>query len=339
MKVLIIKTSSMGDLIHTLPALTDAMNAIEGIEFDWLVEENFIEIPAWHPAVKRVIPIALRRWRKNWRAAWANKEIQNFIKELKSQHYDLIIDAQGLIKSAIPAFLAKGKRVGFDRESIKEPLAALFYQQKYNITKNQQAIYKVRQLFSQALNYPLVQTAPDYGINITAEPLIEKPYLIFLHGTTWQTKFWPEVFWTELTQLANAKGYQVFYPIADQTDTERVQRIITPAETGQAMPIMTLQQIAQAIAGASAVIGVDSGLAHLTAALKIPALTLYGATNSQLTGAIGEKQKNLQSEFGCSPCLKKECSIADNQHITPPCFQMLPAQRVWETLLLHLDKI
>lgn len=333
MKVLLVKTSSMGDLIHTFPALTDAMNAIEGIEFHWLVEEAFQDIPTWHPAVSKVILIGLRRWRKNWRKAWQNKEIQQFKRNLRKEQYDLIIDAQGLIKSAIPAFLAKGKVAGFDKKSIKESLASLLYQNHYTVAKNQHAIFRTRHLFSQIFNYSITQDKVDFGIQIQSQPLNKKPYLLFLHGTTWKTKFWPELYWIELCQLMHKKGYVIYFPMVDKTDQMRVEQIIKQAQVGELMKPMGLQAMAESIKGSSGVVGVDSGLAHLTAALNIPAVTLFGATDKNLTGAIGQCQINLQSEFGCSPCLKKECSMDDQHHVYPPCFQMLPASMVAKTLV------
>src|SRR3990167_497612 len=114
MRVLLIKTSSMGDVIHTLPAITDAYKAIPGIQFDWVVEEGFAEIPGWHPAVSEVIPVALRRWRKNWRSAETRAAWRALRARLNERQYDLVLDAQGLVKSAFVAFFAKGARAGLD---------------------------------------------------------------------------------------------------------------------------------------------------------------------------------------------------------------------------------
>src|SRR5437868_3243147 len=106
MRVLVIKTSSMGDIIHTLPALTDAANAIPHIKFDWLVEDSFADIPKWHPAVDRVIPVALRRWRKGFFSKETRAGYKELRKQLHEQQYDLVLDAQGLVKSAFLTFFA-----------------------------------------------------------------------------------------------------------------------------------------------------------------------------------------------------------------------------------------
>ena len=130
MRVLLIKTSSLGDVIHALPALTDAARAIPGIKFDWVVEEGFAEIPTWHPAVGKVIPVAIRRWRKNLWQTIKSGEWRRFKQSVRSTKYDLVIDAQGLFKSALPAMLAHGPRAGLDRASAREPLSALLYQRR-----------------------------------------------------------------------------------------------------------------------------------------------------------------------------------------------------------------
>ena len=145
----------MGDVIHTLPALTDAQRAIPGIRFDWVVEEGFAEIPTWHPAVDQVIPLALRRWRKNLRAAWRSGEFGAFRQRLREGQYDLCIDAQGLLKSAVFSPYVNAPVAGLDRASAREPLASLFYQHRFSVAWRQHAVERVRQLFAHSLGYTL----------------------------------------------------------------------------------------------------------------------------------------------------------------------------------------
>lgn len=160
MRVLLVKTSSLGDVIHTLPALTDAARAIPGIQFDWVVEEGFAEIPAWHPAVARVIPVAIRRWRKNLWQTLRNGEWRRFKQRLKEVDYDLVIDAQGLLKSAwLTRYVGKTPVAGLDGDSAREPLASRFYRRAYPVAWGQHAVERTRQLFAQALDYPLPESA------------------------------------------------------------------------------------------------------------------------------------------------------------------------------------
>ncbi len=336
MKILIIKTSSLGDVIHTFPALTDAVKAIPGVRFDWVVEEAFQEVPGWHPAVERVIPVAIRRWRKGWRAAWRSGEIAAFRQQLAAEPYDLIIDAQGLIKSALIARMAQGRRAGLDRRSAREPLAALAYHQRVSVPRTMHAIERVRSLLAQALDYPNLFDEPDYGISPTSTPETGRPYLLFLHGTTWTTKLWPEQYWKELAQLADSAGFEVRLPWGSEAERERAEWIASVVPAARQLPRLGLSELKTELAGAAGVVGVDSGLAHLAAALSIPAVTLYGPTRTDLTGALGRNQINLRADFPCAPCMRKTCDYRGEAAVQPACFQSLPPQRVWERLQIQM---
>ena len=165
MRVLIVKTSSMGDVLHTLPALTDAMRAIPGIRFDWVVEEGFAQIPSWHEAVDRVIPVAIRRWRKAWFSAPIKAERKAFRDAVQAENYDVIIDAQGLVKSAaLVTRLAHGIKHGMDWQTAREPLASLFYNRRHHIARQQHAVERTRELFAKSLGYAKPESQGDYAI-------------------------------------------------------------------------------------------------------------------------------------------------------------------------------
>lgn len=342
MHVLIIKTSSMGDVIHTLPALTDAGKALPTISFDWVVEENFSEIPRWHPRVKNVIPVALRRWRKTIFTAKTRQEWQAFRQRMRATQYDLIIDAQGLLKSVFLALNARGKSCGFDFRSARDPLAALFYQRRFTTAKvkEQHAVTRVRNLFSQALNYTLPGTVPDYGIDrqrFCQESTTEN-YLVFLHGTTWTTKHWPEEYWIELARLASDKGCAIKLPWGNPSEEERAIRIAATCSRAEVLPRQDLLGMARVLAGAKAIVAVDTGLGHLAAALNVPAVSLYGPTNPILTGALGQSQKHLAAHFSCAPCFSRECVYRGNEIylVNPPCFATLSPALVWAALAVLL---
>lgn len=330
MRILIVKTSSMGDVIHTLPALTDAARVHPDIVFDWVVEEGFQEIPRWHSHVKEVIPIALRRWRKNIFAKKTYHEWRQFYQKLREKQYDFIIDAQGLLKSAAVTFFAKGVRCGFSIESVREPIASFCYQKKASVKKNQHAIQRVRHLFSQILGYDLPDTVPEYGID-RKKLLQNNPenYLVFLHGTTWDTKHWPEASWIELATLAAESGIKVKLPWGNAVEEKRAQAIAKVHHAIEVLPKLNLKGIAEILAGAKAIVAVDTGLGHLAAALDVPTISLYGPTNPSLTGALGQSQVHLTAEYACAPCLRKSCLYDE---ATPPCFATLSAQRVWAEL-------
>jgi heptosyltransferase-1 len=339
MRVLIVKTSSMGDVIHTLPALTDAALHIPGIQFDWVVEENFSEIPAWHPNVNQVIPVAWRRWRKSLLSQSVRQEINAFRKKISEQRYDLVIDAQGLIKSAFIATLAKGKRVGLDWKSARENFASVLYHKRYPVVFEQHAITRARQLFSLALNYAEPTSIPDYGIDrkklaVTTEN--EKPYLVFLHGTTWDTKHWPEEYWIELAQVANQNQLQVKLPWGNANERERAERIAASTSDAEVLPKLNLQEIARVLAGAKAVAAVDTGLAHLSAALDVPAVSLYGPTDPARNGALGRSQAHLAVNYPCAPCFSKSCTRQEESifqlKTIAKCFRTIKPADVWHSL-------
>jgi heptosyltransferase I len=340
MQLLIIKTSSLGDVIHTLPALTDALQYYPDLQCDWVVEEAFAEIPAWHPAVKRVIPVALRRWRKHPWQTLKNGSWHQFIQTLRQQHYDKIIDAQGLLKSAVLTYKALGLRCGLDRHSAREPLAALAYQQRYTIPKNQHAVTRVRQLFAAVLDYPVPDTPPDYGIihHFQAISKPNSPTIIFLHGTTWSTKHWPDSYWLALAQKAIEAGFKVRLPWGNSQEYQRAQQIasLNPNQISL-IPKSHLNDIAIELAQSRAVVGVDTGLAHLAAALAVPSITLYGATEPGRTGTYGQHQTHLQAHFSCAPCFNKRCTYRALSIVSPACYEDLSAEQVWNAFLRLME--
>ncbi|SDS88822.1 lipopolysaccharide heptosyltransferase I [Pseudomonas oryzae] len=339
MRVLLIKTSSLGDVIHTLPALTDAMRAIPGIRFDWVVEEGFAEIPTWHPAVERVIPVALRRWRRNLWSTLRSGEWQQFKARLAERDYDLVLDAQGLVKSAFLTRYARGPVAGLDRASAREPLASRFYDRGCAVPWGVHAVERVRQLFAAALGYPLPTETGDYVLD--RQRLLagrdDQPYLLFLHGTTWATKHWPERYWRELAELLGRQGWAIRLPWGNAEEKARAERIAAGLAHVSVLPKLNLAGVASELAGARACVAVDTGLGHLAAALDVPTVSLYGPTNPGFTGAYGRGQIHLASDFPCAPCLKKRCAYQptaeDRQRFDlaseqPLCFTRLNPARV-----------
>lgn len=338
------KVSSLGDVIHTLPAVTDAKRANRRLQFDWVVEENFVEIPAWHPAVDRVIPVAFRRWRKDIFATLRNGEFAAFKKDLKREHYDLVIDAQGLIKSGFISRLSKGLTIGLSDSTIKEPMATLFYNKVFSVPREEHAVQRIRELFSRALNYPLSDedlAHIDYGLDYERIGLSNKTSnnstLLFLHGTTWQSKHWPVPYWRELALLATSRGYDVRLPWGSPAEQERAQSIAKDIPGVTVLERHSLTGMAQQIATADGIVAVDTGLGHLAAALAVPAVSLYGPTNPGLSGTFGQHQLQLSSSISCAPCMRKIChyqgepvqasSQGQSFFVDPPCFSShSPAQ-------------
>jgi len=330
MHVLVVKTSSMGDVIHTLPAIEDAAKAIPGIKFDWLIEEGFQEIPAWHDSVDKVIPIALRRWRKSWLKAFLSGEIKVFLKRLRKKKYDLIIDAQGLLKSAVPAKFARGTLIGFDKASAREGIAAKFYDRDLTVDKSLHAIERVRRLFARSIGYEYQDTLPLVKLNLN--PAEEgKKGVLFLHGTTWPSKHWPDVSWLELGKLLKEEGEAIYLPWATDQEKDRAEWLAKELNV-PVLPKLSLTEIAELMLKVKAVVGVDTGLTHLAALLDVRSIGIYGSTDAGLTGAMGVKHKNICSTCECSPCLKKKCLMLSDKLVAPPCYKEISAQDIVKQL-------
>lgn len=317
MKILLIKMSSMGDVFHTFPALTDALSAYPDLQVDWIVEKGFSEIPSWHPAVKTIFPIELRAWRKN---VWKNRHtIRQFFEAINPGRYDLIIDAQGLIKSAWVArkLRAAGakKLIGLDWYSAREPLASLVYQQKISVDKNQHAVTRLRQLFASTLGYSY--STPDsehidYGLKLPDHSILDDQafqsggYHLFLHGTTWDTKLWPESYWIELGLHALQSGQALVLLWGTEEEKARALRIQTAlldaslnGNSGARVWVpgerLSLLAVAHLLKNARQIVSVDTGLSHVSAALEVPISIIYRVTDPAKIGAKGNKVVMLAS--------------------------------------------
>jgi len=290
-RILLVKTSSLGDVIHALPVATDIARELPGARIDWVVEESFADIPALHPAVGTVIRSAVRRWRKAPFSSATRNDFTAFRKVLRATNYDHIIDLQGLIKSALITLQARGPGSGFNRATAREGLACLAYRHCYAVARDQHAVARNRQLAAAALGYALEPLPLDYGLTAATDHLQKNggnaAFAILITATSRDDKLWPENDWIGLGKLLAERGIRAVLPAGSPLERQRAERIAARIPDATVLPPAKVAALAQTFAGAALAVGVDTGLTHLACALGIPTLAIYTATDPGLTGVIG----------------------------------------------------
>lgn len=297
MRALLVKFSSLGDVVHTFPALSDAAGAPGGGPlFDWAVEEQYAPLARLHPAVGRVVAVALRRWRRAGLAV-ARREFAVYRRELRAHRYDLVIDAQGLLKSALFGVLqARGPAHGFSFACAREPAAALFYGGgRHCVDMRLHAVERVRRLFAAALGRAEPEGLPDYGIAARFAGVPRRAAVMLFHGSAQPRKLWEERRWIALGQLLAEAGCRSELVWNSAQEKARARRIAA-ACGGEVLGPLGLPELAERVAGAHGAVGVDSGLTHLAAALEVPCVGLYVATDPRRSGNLGR----LQGSYACA---------------------------------------
>jgi len=326
----------MGDLVQTLPALTDAAKAIPGIRFDWVVDESFADVAGWHPHVDHIMRSGFRRWRKDWTRSLRQHEPQTFLRNLRARTYDLVVDLQGELKSALASRLAKGPRLGHDNKGVHEWGAQFAYKKKFSVPKGQHSIERMRRLLSLALQYNYEPQTVDYGIDrsrLPPSPLqVNSPYTVFIHATSWTSKNWPEKYWQTLAAMATDAGLTVVLPWGTEAERHRAENIRQESARITVLPDLSISEKAAIIARAQATVGLDTGLSHIAAALDVPSITIYGATDPALVGAAGKHQVHLASAFTCVKCHEQECFYRGEAEFKPACLVEITPDVVWRCL-------
>jgi len=281
--------------------IADLRSALGKVAIDWVVERAFAVIPAMHPDVRNVIPCELRRWRSSWVSRDTRAEWRMFVERLRAQSYDAIIDTQGLLKSAIATRLARGRRFGLDWRSSREPLRC-FYDQVYSVPRSLHAVARNRRLCGLALGYE-PGLAVDYGLRVfasTVDFMPDEPFVVFLHATSHPSKLWPEECWLDLGLRYATVGCRAVLPWGNARERERAQRLAAALPGAIVPERMALDAIAGMLNRAYAVVGVDTGLTHLAAALAPPVVGIYGVTSPSITGVYGVhgRAANVGSSHG-----------------------------------------
>lgn len=288
--------------MHHCPAVSEAARHLPGAAIDWVVEEAFAEIPGMHGAVRRTLPVAIRRWRRAlWRpAVWA--EIAAFHRMLAAERYDAVIDAQGLLKSALICRFASGPRHGPGVGSARELLAAPFYDTRHHVPRALHAVERNRRLTAAALGYAAAG-ACDFGLRAGGTAPLDPgaPFALLLTMTSRAEKLWPEERWTELGRALADEGMRCVLPWGSASERSRCERIAQGVAGALVPGQLTLGELAALMRVARAAVGVDTGLAHLAAALGTATVGIFCDTDPAQTGLYGSARVRNVGAVGASP--------------------------------------
>ncbi|MBL6899866.1 MAG: lipopolysaccharide heptosyltransferase I [SAR86 cluster bacterium] len=286
----------MGDLMHALPALTEAKAHFKEIEFDWVVDKSFSEVPKWHPAVNKIITTDHRNWKKQLLSPNSRKAFQSVIQEINNTNYDLVIDMQNNLKSALVSFMCKHQVIGMDSKSVREYPAHLSYNKKISISKELHAITRQKILLSNALGY-LTSNSKDYGISDIEfkEPSFNLPneYVALVQNASWKTKQWSIANWQLLVKHFDGSGIEMIFPSGNEEELKRAEQISSISDNAHALKPLSLNETAYIMKKAKFSVCSDTGLAHLSAVVGTPSLTLYGPTDTKLIGTEGINQLHV----------------------------------------------
>jgi heptosyltransferase I len=280
-RLLIVKTSSMGDVVHALPAVSDLARRLPGARIDWLVEESFAEIPKSHGRVSNVIPIALRRWRHQLYRSSTWTQIAALRDALAQARYHRVLDLQGLLKSAWAARLTRAPVSGPDWRSAREPLASWLYDVKLPVDPTLHAIDRNRLLAARAFGYA-VEGPADFGLRLppVAESSLSdwipgRPFALLLTNASRQTKLWPDDKWREVEAWLADQGLAsvlVWGSERERSDCVRRASTMRMARVAPPAGLLTLGAIS---ARARVVVGLDTGLTHWAAAVGAPTVGIF----------------------------------------------------------------
>jgi lipopolysaccharide heptosyltransferase I len=299
--ILFIKTSSLGDVIHHMPAVSDARRHFPQARIGWVVEEAFAPLVRLHRAVDEVIPVASRRWRKKPLTFQTWREVGAFVRSMRAQPHESVIDAQGLLRSALIARLARGRRHGYDRDSVRERAASFFYDVHHRVDRGLHAITRNRLLTGNALGYAPNQLL-DFGLDrVALRSEASTPEVVLLHATARREKEWPIANWIELARTLAGQGYVCILPWGTEAERARSEEIAAATPNGRVPALQSLDDVARMIAHAGLVVGVDTGLLHLAAALGVPLAAIFVGTEPGQHGPLGAGKIAVVGTLGEMP--------------------------------------
>jgi heptosyltransferase-1 len=287
MRLLIVKTSSMGDVVHAIPVVADVLRHHPEAQVEWLVEPAFAAIPQLHPGVSRVHALPWRKWRRALASAATWKAMKALRVQLRSQPYDLVLDLQGLVKSALWARQAAGPAAGYDRASAREPAAAWFYRRRARVARELHAVQRCRLLAAAHLGYAPPTTAPDFGLRSPERGWAPRSeYAVLIPNASRKEKLWPERNWVAVGRRLRERGLLPLVLWGTDAEQTLAERIAADCE-GDVPPFLKVDEMAGVLAGARQVVGLDTGFTHLAAAFGRPTVGIYCDHEPGLAGITG----------------------------------------------------
>ena len=282
--LLIVRPSSLGDVVHALSIVPDVVRARPGTRIDWVCEPAFADLPALSPDVRSVIPFALRRWRHALLDGETWREARAFRDSVRETRYDAILDLQEQIKGGVIARIARGVRHGFDRTSIREPVATLFDDVHHRVPRDEHFATRCRQLAAAALGYA-VDGPPRWNLAPRRDATVPAGrYAVALHATSREAKLWPEADWRAVIEGFSRASISTLLPWGDAAERERSARLAQGIEGAIVPERQPLGAMATLLAGADVAVGVDTGMTHLAAALRTPTIALFTQTDPRGAG-------------------------------------------------------
>ena len=289
-RILIVKITSLGDVVLAQPVVTDVLHAFPDVQIDWATDGAYADIPGWNPGVSKVFSAPLRQF-KRMRNRQGAMAILRSIKALREHRYDAIIDIHGAYKSAIVSFLARAKRrYGYENRSLGERGAAFAYSHRMHRPKGVSAVQGMRASAAHALGYELTGPA-HYNLKVplhASSASLPADTVLFLHGASKAEKNWPFDHWVALGKILQAKGLHIALPWSSDEEFERATRIVEALPGATVLPKLSLTDCAKTIASAALIVGVDTGLTHLAHAFSRPAVMIFMATSRNHYGIAAE---------------------------------------------------
>ena len=284
MNILLVRVSSLGDVLHNLPIVADIHRHFPDARVDWVVEEGYVSLVKLNPHVRKVIPFALRRWRKGLGDAAVRAELRGFFRDLRAEQYDYVFDTQGLIKTGIVMACARtrpgGQKVGLangTEDSGYEGVSRIFHSRSIPVEPRTHAVARGRRVVAAALGYA-VDTPPDFGLPApegSARPAWMPPedYAVFFHGTARDAKKWPTAHWIALGQAL--APMTVLLPWGSPREKEEAERLASALPNARVLPKLSMMDAVELARHAALAVGVDTGLTHIAAAFVRPTVEIY----------------------------------------------------------------